>query len=246
MDNPLSLNRYTYGHNNPLRFVDPTGHVAAEGAGSFFGGSHEDLVLHWADKAVAYADANRMDFGDAVDAIVPADLRAEVHEVVYLNGAVKANRQAGDMPGLGLGAAGAGAVAGASSIKIAGKTAANQADSIFGPNAMEHIFHGNISKKGGSGYHHQSMMSQATLSNISTPNQYGVYKATVTINGKSKFSTFFPDSWNRTEVINAIKEVYSGVKINGKGWYQGKTSQGMEIKMWINENNQIETAFPLY
>nr|WP_255309709.1 EndoU domain-containing protein [Brevibacillus sp. WF146] len=111
---------------------------------------------------------------------------------------------------------------------------------------MEHIFHGNISKKGVSGYHHQSMMSQATLSNINTPNQYGVYKDTVTINGKSEFSTFFPDSWNRTEVINAIKEVYSGVKINGKGWYQGKTSQGMEIKMWINENNQIETSFPLY
>lgn len=26
VDNPLSLNRYTYVHNNPLRFVDPTGH----------------------------------------------------------------------------------------------------------------------------------------------------------------------------------------------------------------------------
>ena len=26
MDNPLSLNRYTYTHNNPLRFVDPSGH----------------------------------------------------------------------------------------------------------------------------------------------------------------------------------------------------------------------------
>ncbi|KZE40469.1 hypothetical protein AV540_25735, partial [Brevibacillus parabrevis] len=27
VDNPLSLNRYTYTHNNPLRFVDPTGHA---------------------------------------------------------------------------------------------------------------------------------------------------------------------------------------------------------------------------
>jgi hypothetical protein len=26
VDNPLSLNRYTYTHNNPLRFVDPSGH----------------------------------------------------------------------------------------------------------------------------------------------------------------------------------------------------------------------------
>ncbi|MGG3023240.1 RHS repeat domain-containing protein, partial [Brevibacillus parabrevis] len=26
VDNPLTLNRYTYTHNNPLRFIDPTGH----------------------------------------------------------------------------------------------------------------------------------------------------------------------------------------------------------------------------
>jgi RHS repeat-associated protein len=29
VDNPLSLNRYTYTHNNPLRFVDPSGHKPA-------------------------------------------------------------------------------------------------------------------------------------------------------------------------------------------------------------------------
>ncbi|GED68510.1 hypothetical protein BRE01_22120 [Brevibacillus reuszeri] len=33
VDNPLSLNRYTYTHNNPLRFVDPSGHIN-ENAGS--------------------------------------------------------------------------------------------------------------------------------------------------------------------------------------------------------------------
>ncbi|MGG1475210.1 RHS repeat-associated core domain-containing protein, partial [Brevibacillus agri] len=27
VDNPLSLNRYTYVENNPLRYVDPTGHI---------------------------------------------------------------------------------------------------------------------------------------------------------------------------------------------------------------------------
>ena len=30
VDNPLSLNRYTYVHNNPLRFVDPSGHRPAQ------------------------------------------------------------------------------------------------------------------------------------------------------------------------------------------------------------------------
>lgn len=33
VDNPLSLNRYTYTHNNPLRYVNPTGHTN-ENAGS--------------------------------------------------------------------------------------------------------------------------------------------------------------------------------------------------------------------
>ncbi len=37
VDNPLSLNRYTYTHNNPLRFVDPSGHDIGpvEGNGGF-------------------------------------------------------------------------------------------------------------------------------------------------------------------------------------------------------------------
>ncbi|WP_421617416.1 RHS repeat-associated core domain-containing protein [Brevibacillus sp. TJ4] len=34
VDNPLNLNRYTYVHNNPLRYVDPTGHAAEIGGSS--------------------------------------------------------------------------------------------------------------------------------------------------------------------------------------------------------------------
>ncbi|MED1690205.1 RHS repeat-associated core domain-containing protein, partial [Brevibacillus agri] len=30
VDNPLSLNRYTYVYNNPLRYFDPTGHITVE------------------------------------------------------------------------------------------------------------------------------------------------------------------------------------------------------------------------
>ena len=30
--------------DNPLRYYDPSGHVVAEGAGSFFGGSNEELI----------------------------------------------------------------------------------------------------------------------------------------------------------------------------------------------------------
>jgi len=54
------------------------------------------------------------------------------------------------------------------------------------------------------------------------------------MNGKTKFSTFFPDSWNR------------GIKLDKAGWYIGKTSSGMEIKMWLNDKGLVNTAFPIY
>ncbi|WP_139487956.1 RHS repeat domain-containing protein [Brevibacillus dissolubilis] len=47
VDNPLSLNRYTYVHNNPLRFIDPTGHWST------------DITLNWMinEQKMGYANA---------------------------------------------------------------------------------------------------------------------------------------------------------------------------------------------
>ena len=109
-------------HNNPLRFVDPSGHKVVEGAGAFFAGTYEELMLHWSDVAATYADAHNIaDYGDAVDIVVPEEHRAEVKTIVYQNGAARTNRTAGDVPSLGLAAPVAGAAAGA--IKNTTKTA---------------------------------------------------------------------------------------------------------------------------
>ncbi|WP_429844689.1 polymorphic toxin-type HINT domain-containing protein [Brevibacillus sp. FIR094] len=40
VDNPLSMNRYTYTHNNPIRYVDPSGNQVSESGGWEPGGSY--------------------------------------------------------------------------------------------------------------------------------------------------------------------------------------------------------------
>ncbi|RJS63022.1 hypothetical protein CJ485_24100 [Priestia filamentosa] len=67
------------------------------------------------------------------------------------------------------------------------------------------------------------------------------------INGKTRFSTFFPDSWNRVKVLDEIK--YAGSTVNNfskAGWYVGKTQEGMKVKMWLNDKGIVDTAFPIY
>ncbi|MHC1748053.1 MAG: EndoU domain-containing protein [Cellulosilyticaceae bacterium] len=118
---------------------------------------------------------------------------------------------------------------------------------MFSGNALEHIFHGNINGKGlPSGYHKSNIMSKATILDVSSPDKFSVYRATIEINGKTKFSTFFPESWNRVDVTNAIKEAHEGIKFNKAGWYTGNNSSGMQIKMWLNDRGLVDTAFPIY
>ncbi|MGM0714322.1 MAG: RHS repeat-associated core domain-containing protein, partial [Bacillota bacterium] len=45
VDNPLSLNRYTYVHNNPLRFFDPTGNHAVTWKGSHRNRAVDKILL---------------------------------------------------------------------------------------------------------------------------------------------------------------------------------------------------------
>ncbi|MCM3141851.1 hypothetical protein [Brevibacillus sp. MER 51] len=111
VDNPLSLNRYTYVHNNPIRFVDPTGHYIDQTSGGYLGGNHVDLLMSWGERAVTYADAHKIDYDEAVEAIVPAHLKKEVHEIVFQIGATRTQRIAGDVPDLGLAASATGALA---------------------------------------------------------------------------------------------------------------------------------------
>ncbi|MED1784003.1 RHS repeat-associated core domain-containing protein [Brevibacillus fortis] len=49
VDNPLSLNRYTYVSNNPLRYIDPSGHRQCEGANNCGGDSKSSGDKYYKD-----------------------------------------------------------------------------------------------------------------------------------------------------------------------------------------------------
>lgn len=113
MENPLSLNRYGYVHNNSLRFVDPSGHTLEEGTGGIGGfTSPIEEYLHWARVAASKAYAEGIEPEDAVRKYVPTPLQKEVlpTAIVTFNTAVGINH--GDAPDLGLAAPAPGALAG--------------------------------------------------------------------------------------------------------------------------------------
>uniref|UniRef100_A0A7U3YGC7 Bacterial EndoU nuclease domain-containing protein n=1 Tax=Geobacillus sp. (strain Y4.1MC1) TaxID=581103 RepID=A0A7U3YGC7_GEOS0 len=124
-------------------------------------------------------------------------------------------------------------------------------ESIFTQNAMEHIFHGEINKRGKAvGYHHESMMGGGKIvpGSESLCNCHGVYFANVEVNGVKKQvpSTFFPKDWSRVDVLNAIKEAYENKTQLRGNKYIGTTSSGMRIEMYLDSMGKIITAYPKY
>jgi hypothetical protein len=84
-----------------------------------------------------------------------------------------------------------------------------------------------------------------------SPNSYGVYEAKVRINGVLKlanggFSSFFPKSLSPQEVVDSINEAYNGRDFVQGNMYEGKDSSGMKIYMYLDVEDKIISAFPVY
>ncbi|MGE7219252.1 EndoU domain-containing protein [Priestia koreensis] len=115
---------------------------------------------------------------------------------------------------------------------------------------VEHVFHGQINSIGNAvGYHHESMMGGGEILRMLTPpNRRGIYKAEIAVHGKRKDapSTFFPKDWDRVQVLNAINEAYENKRILNRRsrYYEGTTSEGLKIRMYLDNQGKIKTAFP--
>lgn len=126
---------------------------------------------------------------------------------------------------------------------------------FFRNGALEHILEGELNSRGQAvGFHYNGLPTKNGKIIVGTatgPNNYGVYEAKVEVNGIAKTSnggksSFFPDEWTAQEVVDAINEAYHNREFIIGNTYEGLTAKGMLISMYLDQNDQIISAFPIY
>lgn len=125
----------------------------------------------------------------------------------------------------------------------------------FLENALAHILEGELNRKGNAvGFHHDRLptkLGQVIEGTETEPNEFGVYEAKVRVDGVDKTSnrgksTFFPLKWDTQDVVDAINEAFDSRELLTGNTYAGLTEEGMEIHMYVTEQDKIISAFPIY
>ncbi|MGL4989712.1 MAG: EndoU domain-containing protein [Sarcina sp.] len=125
----------------------------------------------------------------------------------------------------------------------------------FLPNSITHILIGTINKIGETeGFHYDNISNSNSyiINGTKTrPNNFGVYKAKVIIDGKNKsndngYSTFFPNSMSPQDIVNSINYAYSHRRHIAKNIYIGTSKNDIQIEIYLTDDNKIISAFPKY
>ena len=122
---------------------------------------------------------------------------------------------------------------------------------------LVHIFAGEINRRGRpTGFHSRPGGKDPATARVlaikAQPNQSGVYTARVEIfdkrekRWKEKFSTMFPDSMSRQQVIDTILYAWKHRKKGKKPRWEGPSGKGFLIQGYTNRRGNINTAYPLY
>lgn len=126
---------------------------------------------------------------------------------------------------------------------------------IFQKGALEHILEGELNRKGAAvGYHYDRLPTkkgQIIDGTRTREDDQGVYEAKVRVDGVEKTSnrgrsSFFPDAWDTQDVVNAIREAYEHRAFVNGNTYEGIAANGIVIQMYLNGNEEIISAFPVY
>jgi len=125
----------------------------------------------------------------------------------------------------------------------------------FRTSAVDHIFNGEINGRGqATGYHYEGIEGSPgkTVEGTKTePDENGVYTAQVEVGdvpkaGNGGTSSFYPEDMSPQEVIDAINEAYDN-RVNLRGnTYIGESDGGLEIEMYLDSDDKIISAFPIY
>jgi len=124
----------------------------------------------------------------------------------------------------------------------------------FKPSALKHIFEGDLKGMIAVGYHYEGLPNTGgslVPGTETVPNSYGVYEAQVRINGVLKlanggFSSFFPRFMSPQEVVDSINEAYNVRDFVQGNMYEGTSSSGMKIYIYLDVEDKIISAFPVY
>ncbi len=118
-----------------------------------------------------------------------------------------------------------------------------------------HVFEGETNRSGKPvGFHSrpsgQDPSNARVVSVRDKPNRAGVYTATIEIRDanqwKSKFSSFFPDSLSRDQVISAVLNAYNNSNDKNAQPFEGPSGLGFTIQGYTSGRGGINTAFPVY
>lgn len=118
---------------------------------------------------------------------------------------------------------------------------------------VDHVFNGEIKANGKVGGYHYNMVDDSAGKIIegtrTAPNKYGVYKADVSINGKIKSSSFFPDHMSPKQISNCIDDVVRNTKPkilkNGISSYTGFSNK-IKIRVFLDANGNLNSAYPIF
>ena len=120
---------------------------------------------------------------------------------------------------------------------------------------MEHILEGELNARGiAVGFHYDGLPTkkgEIIPGTESKPNKQGVFEAKVKVSGEAKQSnggksTFFPNEFTAQEVVDAINEAYATSTYLSGNTYEGLSLDGIHIRMYLDKNNKIISAFPVY
>lgn len=127
---------------------------------------------------------------------------------------------------------------------------------ILGLNLVEHLFHGEINRRGQAvGFHYEGSIGSVGHARVteitSLPDSHGVYTGKVEVFDqqtgawipKRAESTFFPKDMSRAQILNEVDEAFSNAQFTGRYW-EGTSNSGITIGGYVDANGNKTTAFP--